>query len=495
MDYLQEPWAHQREAIELASKLANFGFFFEMGAGKTSTAINTIRKVWNEKKRLPRTLIFCPPIVIENWKAEWLKNSKIPGSNITCLYGPGKKRLATFMKRCVEPHIFITNYESLSMEDLYEAMVTWQPEVVIFDEIHKLKDYKAKRSKLAERLVNNNMRVVKQGGYQTLEGPRPYVYGLSGSPILNNAMDLFQQYKILDAGKTFGMNFFSFRGRFFFDKNAGMNKQNHFPDWRPLPGALEEISKLMRHNSMRVLKKDCMDLPPFVRKTITIPMAPQQRKLYEQMLQEFVTYFEKDGKEHVATATIALTKGMRLMQLASGYVKTVGDEEVSVTDGWNPKQEALYEILEELVPNHKVIIWAVWKENYRQIRSVLEKLGIEWVEVHGDIAGKDKFLNVDRFNGDPKCRVLFGHPGSGGVGVNMVAASYSLFYSRNFSLEQDLQAEARNYRGGSEIHEKVTRIDLVTENSIEGEIVEKLAKKEAIGIEILKEITRQGARV
>ncbi len=455
--------------------------------------------MWNEKKRLPKTLIFCPPIVIENWKAEWLKNSRIPGDKITCLYGPGKKREQLFMERTEAkgpqgsyhgaPHIFITNYESLSMENLYSMFIEWEPEVVVFDEIHKLKDYKSKRSKLAERLVNGRMKLVKKGGYQVLEGPRPYVYGLTGSPILNNAMDLFQQYKILDAGSTFGGNFFSFRARFFHDKNAGMNKNSYFPNWQPLPGALDEISRLMSHNSMRVLKKDCMDLPPLIRQVIEVPMAPAQRKLYDQMLEDFVTYFERDGKEHVASATIAITKGLRLMQLASGYVKTVGDEEVAVTEGWNPKQDALYDLLEELVPHNKVIIWAVWKNNYAQIRDVLKKLGVEWVEVHGEIDGKDKFANVDRFNTDPKCRVLLGHPGSGGIGINLVAASYSIFYSRNFSLEQDLQAEARNYRGGSEIHAKVTRIDLVSQDSIEEKILEKLASKVEVSDRILREIT------
>jgi SNF2 family DNA or RNA helicase len=82
--------------------------------------------------------------------------------------------------------------------------------------------------------------------------------------------------------------------------------------------------------------------------------------------------------------------------------------------------------------------------------------------------------------------VLIGHPGSGGIGVNLTASSVSIFYSRGFSLEHDIQAEARNYRGGSERHDKITRIDLVAPGTIDEEVVRKLHAKQTISDVILK---------
>lgn len=408
------------------------------------------------------------------------------------LHGPGKGRLKALIEKGFHsdeyekmgypcPHIFITNYESLSMDDLFEKIEQWRPEVLVFDECHKLKDRTSKRSKLADKLANPGTRLKPL--------PRPLVYCLSGSPILNDAMDIFHQYKILDGGAAFGKSFMEFRMRYFRDKNAGMAKQKYFPNWVPVPGALDEISKRMDASSMRVLKKDCLDLPPLVRKTVLCEMTREQQISYKQMLKDLVTFFEQDGEQHVAVATMALTKSLRLMQMASGYVKTDQGQEVSVCDGWNPKQEALASLLEELTTHSKVLVWAVWRENYNQIRAVLDKLKIKFVEVHGDVPNKQKFENVDAFSNDGSVRVLLGHPGSGGIGINLVAASYSIFYSRTFSLEQDLQAEARNHRGGSEIHDKITRIDLVTKDSIEENIVESLARKQEIGNDILREIT------
>ncbi len=480
MEYLIPPWRHQAEAMERAKDLPSYLLAFEMGAGKTSTCINILRHKYAEAGRVLRTLIFCPPIVIENWRREILAHSRISRSNITCLVGSGKDRLKLFQRNPTE-HIFITNYESLSMEPLYSAFEEWAPEALVFDEIHKCKDHRAKRSKLAEALANP--------GTKKKPKPRPLVYGLTGSPILNSPMDIFQQYRILDGGQTFGDNFFGFRAKYFRDKNAHMNRQNYFPNWAPIPGALEEISRQMSASSMRVLKKDCLDLPPLVRKIIPIEMDAQQKRIYKDMLDDYVTFFESDGEEHTSVAMLAITKGLRLMQIASGYIKTDAGAEVSVTEEWSPKQTALFELLESLPPTSKVLIWACWRNNYEQIRVVLKALGREFVELHGDVKPDDRVKNIDRFQDDENCTALIGHPGSGGIGCNLTAADYMVFFSRTFSLEHDLQAEARNYRGGSERHKSVTRYDLVSKDTIEEKVTLALANKQSISETILREIT------
>lgn len=482
MNYLIEPWKHQREAIDRARPLDCFGLFFEPGAGKTMTAINILREKCNVEKRLLRTLILCPPIVIPNWRDEWLKNSKIDKKDIILLMGTGKQRLDLIERFCFENQedlegttcrvpkgkIVITNYETLNLKGILPALLRWKPEVLIADESHKLKNMKSTRTKQTMQLA---------------ECAR-YRYILSGSPVLNSPLDLFSQFLVLDRGETFGKNFFAFRGRYFYDKNAGMPKQRYFPNWQILPGATEEINQKLHAKAMSVKKKDCLDLPPYVVKTIKVPMTPLQGELYKSMKKDFIAVFE----DRAVVATLAITKGLRLMQIASGYVKDVDGVEYPIAEN-TPKQEALKALLEDLTPDHKVLVWAVWKANYEAIRGVCERLGVPYVEVHGDISEKKKHQAVERFNSDPNIRVFIGHPGSGGIGINLVSASYSIFYSRNFSLEHSLQAEARNYRGGSDIHEKVTRIDLVTEGTIDEIIAEKLVGKEEISYNLLRDLS------
>jgi SNF2 family DNA or RNA helicase len=148
-----------------------------------------------------------------------------------------------------------------------------------------------------------------------------------------------------------------------------------------------------------------------------------------------------------------------------------------------PRLEALRELLEDLTDGHKVIVWAVFKANYAMIGALCRKLGIEYTELTGEI--KDKDTNVHKFRTDPKCRVLIANPGAGGVGINLVEASYSIYYSKGFSLEHDIQSEARNYRGGSHIHEKITRIDLVAKGTIDDIINEALRNKLDVAQQVL----------
>jgi len=77
-------------------------------------------------------------------------------------------------------------------------------------------------------------------------------------------------------------------------------------------------------------------------------------------------------------------------------------------------------------------------------------------------------------------RALIAHPKAGGVGVNLTAAAFSIHYTRNYNLVDDLQAEARNYRGGSEIHNRITRIDIVSPGTIDESIVEALREKKSV---------------
>lgn len=300
-------------------------------------------------------------------------------------------------------------------------------------------------------------------------------------------MDVFAQYRIMDGGRTFGKNFFSFRAEYFYDKNAGMPRDKYFPDWRIRPGSLERINEKIFEKGMRVTKEECLDLPPLVKQTIEVEMAPDQARLYKEMKKDLVTYLG----DKACVATMALTKALRLMQIASGFVKLEDGGVVKVKE--NPKKAALKELLEDITPHSKVLVWAVFKENYEQVREVCGELGIELVEVHGDIPNAKKFENVERFNTDPAVRVFLGHQGSGGIGISLVSASYSVFYSRSFSLEHDLQAESRNHRGGSKEagHSKITRIDLVAKDTIEADVLKKLANKEQISEALLRTLATE----
>ena len=306
---MRELWEHQKEALRRANLLpridpqeAGFGLFFEPGTGKTATAIHWLRGLMNGHKRFLRTLVFCPPIVVPNWKEEFALNSAIDPGRIALLTGSGEKRLKTFEQS--HAGVFVTNYEALLMKPLYAAMKAWQPEAIIFDESHYLKTHNAKRSKLAERLANGGPTI-------------PYKQILSGTPVLKDAMDLFFQFLILDGGLTLGGNYYVFRALYFSDRNAGMPRDRYFPKWELKTlqkdgfDAAKALSERIATRSMAVKKLDCLDLPPLVRKVIRVPLSGEQKRLYNEMKKDFLTYY----RDKACVATLAITKALRLQQI------------------------------------------------------------------------------------------------------------------------------------------------------------------------------------
>lgn len=468
-------WKHQREAAAQAAAVNSFAFFMDMGTGKTATAITTLRHKFYGAGRVMRTLIFCPPVVRRTWQREFSAHSTIKPHFIHVLEGAGKLRLKTFKEKAFtdtfgpmlddpQPGIFITNYESLLMADLFKFMKAWRPEVLIFDESHYLKSYDSQRTKLAIELSD-----VSQCKYL-----------LTGTPILNKPMDIWSQYRIMDGGATFDRNFFAFRARWFRDRNAGMPKQRYFPDWQPIEGLEKSFNDLIYKKAVRVMKKDCLDLPPFVRQQVDIPLTAEQDKMYQSMRKHFIAYLE----DKACVAKLAITKGLRLLQMVSGF--WVDDEGNEHTFDKNPRLSTLKELLEELHGDHKIIVWAVFRNSYAAIAGVCNVLGIPYRNIHGGMTPKALQESIDSFQNDPSVRVMIANQAAGGTGVTLTAASYAIYFSRNFDLGLDTQSEARCYRGGSEVHDKITRIDLVAPGTIDEVVLDALRRKEDMAEAILK---------
>lgn len=479
--YKIQPWKHQLEAIEKAAEMNEYALFFEVGTGKTLTAINILRHWYKRMGQVFPTLIFCPPVIISQWAKEWEANSNI-GHLVVELKGTGKQRLQKLKDGLAQnKKIFITNYETLQMEPMFMAFMQNNFWGIVCDEAHKLKNHQAKRTKSVIKLAD-------QSHFRLI---------LTGTPILNSHLDIFSQFRVLDKGQTFGRSFWEFQGKYFYDKNAGMPANVHFPDIRPKPGTEEFLNTAIYSKAMKAVKSECLDLPPFVRTMLPVGLSPRQRRMYEELKDEFITFVDKNeselGESKAVVANMALVKILRMQEIVSGFYTAheydllQADADTKVVEEFDdvPRLDALQELLENIDPKHKVIIWAPFRRNYEMIRRVCEKIGRQSVELNGSVSAKQRDENITRFKTDDDCGILVANPKAGGVGLNLIEAPVCIYYARGYSLEDDIQSEARNYRGGSERHEKVTRIDLYSPNTIDEEIINALRQKKRIADNIL----------
>lgn len=465
-------WKHQQSFLVRMRVHRAWGLFWEMGTGKTYATIEGILQKQKDRGKPLKVLVLCPPVVITNWEREIYKFSA-KGINPVALIGAIKDRAATVnaMATGQRTGAIITNYEALTNPKFFAAIGKWAPDVIVFDEAHKLKNATSKRSKAA-------FKIAKEATFR---------FVLTGTPILNTPMDIFGVYRVIDLGETFGDNFYSFRMKYFYDRNSGMPQQKYFPKWTMRTNMEDELKGDMAKQANFIVKTECLDLPPLVRKRLDIALSAEQLKAYTEMRDEFIAFVKEQHQLGVATAATAMTKALRLQQIISGHLPVEddnGDRTATFKD--TPRRKALAELLEEYAPRHKIIVWAAFRHDYKEIAAVCDELGIKCLELHGGTTATQRPKVVDLFNTDPEYRVLIGNGLSAGVGINLTASDMSVYFSRSFSLEADLQSEARNWRGGSEIHKVITRVDFVAPGTIDELCYEALHNKKNLSDNLLE---------
>ena len=393
-----EPYPHQIDAMNKAYLSQSFALLWEMGTEKTFGMINILRLKYGQSKRVQRTLILTPLITLYNWKEEFKMHSYVEPSDITVLDCNGAKRNKMFSKAAFSHNgeqkdaVIIMNYEALQTDSLFSLIEDWAPEIVVADEIHLIKNHKAKRAKRAVVIADR----------------ANFKFGLTGTPILNKPTDIFMQYRFLDPS-IFGKNYFAFQAKYMKDENAGWSSRpGYFPKYVARPEMFGELQDKIYSIATRVTKKDCIkDLPPLIKTVKHIPLSKEQQRMYDQMKKEFITFVkdqQEEGKSKAVVAQLAITKALRLQQIVTGFVKTDEDEIVAIKD--NPRLKVVEDLLEQLIHDHKVILWCSFKHNYKQLGELCTKMKIKHSFITGDMTLKEKQESMNEFRNNEENRVI-----------------------------------------------------------------------------------------
>ena len=459
------------ETIEKGISLGSLALLQDPGVGKTLSTIKICECLWGDG--IKKTVVFSPVSTLGNWRKEFLQFADIDSSKVHIVEGLSKKRVDIISKNIMDDCVLILNYEAIQNKEIHAALLRFKPHILICDESQRVKNPSSKRAKAICKLSDQ----VK------------HKFILTGTPTTKDQMDIFMQYRILDGGKTFGSNFFAFRHKYFEDKNAAWaHSHKHFPVWAMRKSMEEEFHKKVDSLAVKVRKKDALDLPPFLTKEVEVIMSPEQKQVYEDMRDEFIAFIkeEKTGEMKASVANFALHKSLRLQQIVCGFVKT--DEGDIIRFKKNPRLDTLKDLLSDIIPYEKVIIWANFVANQDDICTMLDTMKVKYKTLFGRT--KDKQTEINDFQNDENVRVMVANQSAGGVGVNLQQASTAIYYSKSFSLEHDIQSVARCYRGGSDIHDKITRIDLVCPDTIDHAITQALKNKENMADKIFDYINK-----
>lgn len=459
---------------------------WEMGTGKSMEAILWLRAKYNAAKDITPTLIISPVATLYNWENEFKLNApEKVCAEVGVPYMRTRKTLYTLKERAhyirtSGKRILVLNPASIDSVEVVAALREFAPQNVIIDEVHGWKSHKLGSVKKPTRLAK----------LLSITDKTKNCAVMTGTLLLKDYSDIWAPWRILDRGETFGTNYTIFLNKYFEDKNAAWRGKKHwFPNWQPKAECAEEVAEKIARYSSRVTKDECLDLPPLIFKELTVEMSPDQEKAYREIETELIT----EVREGVCAVSNALSKITRLLQILGGYVavenETVGRLPVRFKS--NPRLDELETIIKEQSDQHKIIVWTPYAETYPPIRELFKRLKIEFAEITGEI--KNKKEQEDRFQNDPACRLMLANPKAGGVGINLTMASIAVWYLRDYSLGDRLQAEARCHRGGSEIHKSILNIDLVARYTLDETILNALKRKEDFANGVLQRIAELNA--
>lgn len=417
----------------------------EMGTGKSLTAI-AISGALRREKGISKVLIVAPLSILGVWLEEFSKFAAFP-YNLSILKGSGAQKATTLESLHGETlQVAVVNYESAWR--LERELTTWNPDLIIADEGHKIKTHNISASKAMHRL-----------------GARaPYRLLLTGTPVTNKAIDIFSQYKFLDPA-VFGQSFYAFRNRYFDMTGYG----NHTP---ALKRSMEgELTKKMHSIAYRATKAECLDLPKTTDIIRRVELEPKAMILYKTLVKDSFAELERGE----VTITNVLTKLLRLSQLTGGFIGK--DEGAKVEQVSSAKLSALEDIIDSAMEeNQKLVVIARFIPELNAICRMLESKGIKHSLIMGSV--KDRSEQVAQFHKDPDVKVFVGQIATAGLGITLTAASTMVFYSLDYSMSNFEQTKARIHRSGQT--RPCTYIYLTAEGTVDDKVLKALKNKASL---------------
>ena len=478
---------HQLEAVQRMVGRRTYALFMEQGTGKTWTLLADAERLY-AKGTIDAVLVVAPNGVHTNWVKR-----EIPAhmeGNIVARYwrsGAGVKH-TKWLDEIMKPRgegdpvplrILSMNIDALVTKKGYEfaeRFLLATKALIVVDESNRIKNPDAARTKALMKL----RRMAKGARIAT------------GTPITRAPTDVFSQMEFLESGLLGTTSYRAFVAEYadvlptthpLMQNMARRNPRAAYaqiiaknPDGSPRWRNLDKLQKLLEPHSFRVLKKDCLDLPDKIYKTLPFELEPEQRRVYEKMEEE--NRIELDDRTELPVSELAAL--VKLQQITSGFVNLPGGG-LRYVSGDNPRLKALKDAIEDV--DGKFIVWARFTEEIHAVRDALTEAGLNVVTYFGATSRDDREAAVDGFQNDPDIRCFVGNAQAAGIGLTLTAAETVFYFSNSFDLDHRLQSEDRCHRIGTK--NNVVYIDLVAEDTVDEKIARNLRRKKATAAVVL----------
>jgi len=406
----------------------------EMGLGKTIISILT----W-EILKYEKILIICPANVRFVWESEireWSEGYKSFLYDIQTITKSNEK----IITKPVFP-IIITSYDLSIAPDIAQQLLSFDWDLIVFDECHCLGNPKSKRTKMC---CGNLFKRSKRSLF------------LSGSIQRNRIINVWPVFRTLCPEKISTFWKFAYRYNYIEQGEYGIK----FLGGRNL----EELGKIATDNFLIRRKKAWVlkDLPEKIEQKIYITDEKIRAEIEKQ------SFLLGDELENSLLTTGVMSENLATLrrQIGEAKIPFVVDECLELL-GLGSSEEGI----------NKLVVFC----HHRSVFGKLQKELSKHVKVYGFLGGagnEERRGNVERFqSGSFNEKSIFLGTFAAAEGITLTAASHIVFAEMSWSLSQNEQAIDRLHRIGQK--NTVYIKYLLFKNSLD-EIVYRVYKRKMV---------------
>lgn len=410
-----ELYSHQETALNLLRLNDGFALFMEQGTGKSFPVLFRLAEL-AERGLIRSALVVAPKAVCESWRQ---KVGLLSDAQRAALESVGME---------------VASYDIVWRRERYGDGTF---DAVVLDESHYVKSPSAKRSHACIALCSRAR----------------YRYILTGTPTSNGQLcNIWSQFACIDPvvvrGRVYpgclgGDSYYKW-----IDRVAYLNQWHQPYKYRNV----DELQGVIAEHSYRITKAECLELPEKLPdQVLDVELDPRARKPYADMMKSSAI-LELD-----TLAGNALTRALRLRQLASGFIDTDSGERVEYPCR---KLSALEGLLSDF--EGKVVVFCDFRHSIDAVEALLAKMGMNPVTLDGRQADKGVWK---RFQSDPGVRAIVCQYKTASVGIDLFAADTIVFYEPTLSSNENEQAKDRIHRPGQ--HRPCSYYYLITKGTIE----------------------------
>lgn len=460
------------------------GNFSVPGSGKTSSVLGMFAFL-QEKAGIKRILMIGPKNSFGSWRDEFQAcfGDKQP-LRLFDIHGEAyvdnvwKKHQVKY--RSNEYNLMLFNYESLGNWESELCQLASDPEtMLVFDEVHKVKNPRGKRASSALHIA--------QGA--------KYVTVMTGTPIPNGYIDIYNMLHLMFPSEY--QSFFGFKEYELLEPNSEEQ---------------EEINRKLRPFYCRTTK-DQLDVPPVNQDAfVHVKATKEQDRLFyilkqvygrKNMLPWFWRILQLESDPKMLLESLNPSDLEDVIDVDADDIEDIDFQDysqelvelVEAQQGMTPKMTACIRRLEELVRAGKTAIcWCIFCRSIRKVRDELRTRGIRAEFIDGSTEQDQRQYIIESFR-NHDFDVLITNPHTLAESVSLHSVCHDAVYLEySYNLVHLLQSKDRIHRLGlkegqyTQYHYMMTDFQHSgNEISFDEKIYRRLQEKEELMLEAIND--------